>query len=176
MYIRERCMLLIYLKRQVLIMLFDLKFQLLEVVSLYHEPQLQVSEKSSYVFNFRPNISRFWCLNTHLFPITLIQPSIKHIKTIIVGISNARVKVSPIGQAINCIIVVIISPYIDQAINWSPEQHLKYLFQNILRKYVLSFSKKNMEYSEKGCKIDIIAFRESLSHDIEMRNKPSNVI
>ena len=38
-------------------------FQPLEVVSRYRDPQPQVVENNSYLFNFRPNIYKYWCLN-----------------------------------------------------------------------------------------------------------------
>ena len=40
----------------------------LEVVSLYHDPQLQVDENYSYLLNLWPNICKSWCLNTHFIP------------------------------------------------------------------------------------------------------------
>ena len=48
--------------------LFYLNFQPLEVVSRYRDPQPQVVENHSYLFNFRPNIYKSWCLNSHFIP------------------------------------------------------------------------------------------------------------
>ena len=42
-----------------------LHFQPLEVVSRYRDPQPRVVENYSYLFNLTPNISTFWCLNSH---------------------------------------------------------------------------------------------------------------
>ena len=39
-----------------------------EVVSRYSDPQLQVVENYSYVFNMRPNICKSWCFNTYFIP------------------------------------------------------------------------------------------------------------
>ena len=41
----------------------------LEVVSCYRDPQLQVAEKFTYLFNLSTNISKSWSLNTHFIPI-----------------------------------------------------------------------------------------------------------
>ena len=43
-------------------------FQPLEVVSRYRDPQPQVLENYSYLFNLRPNVYRSWCLNSHFIP------------------------------------------------------------------------------------------------------------
>ena len=40
-------------------------FQPLKVVCRYRDPQLQVAEKYWYLFNLRPNICEYLCLNTH---------------------------------------------------------------------------------------------------------------
>ena len=40
-------------------------FHSLEVVSRYRDPQLQVRENYSHLFDLRPNICKSWCLNTH---------------------------------------------------------------------------------------------------------------
>ena len=40
----------------------------LEVVSRYSDPQPQVVETDSYLFNLRSNIYKYWCLNTHFIP------------------------------------------------------------------------------------------------------------
>ena len=40
----------------------------LEVVSCYRDPQLQVGDNCSYVFNLRPKICKCSCLNTHFIP------------------------------------------------------------------------------------------------------------
>ena len=45
-----------------------LNFQPLEVVSRYRDPQPQVIENYSYLFNFRPNIYKSWHLNSHFIP------------------------------------------------------------------------------------------------------------
>ena len=41
-----------------------LNFHPLKVVSRYREPQLQVGENYSYLFNLRSNICKYWCLDT----------------------------------------------------------------------------------------------------------------
>ena len=46
--------------------LFNWNFHTLEVVSHYHDPQLQVGENYSYLFNLRSNIWNSLCLNAHL--------------------------------------------------------------------------------------------------------------
>ena len=47
----------------------DSIFSPLEVVSRCREPQLQVSEKYSYLFNLTPNIYKsFLCLNIYFIP------------------------------------------------------------------------------------------------------------
>ena len=43
-------------------------FQQLEVVFRYCEPQLQVAENYSYVFNLTTDICQSWCLDTHFIP------------------------------------------------------------------------------------------------------------
>ena len=48
-----------------LLKLIYLNFQPLEVVSRYRDPQPQVIENYSYVFNLRLNIYKCWCLNSH---------------------------------------------------------------------------------------------------------------
>ena len=45
-----------------------LNFQSLEVVCRYRDPQLQVAENYSYLFNFITNICKSWCLETHFIP------------------------------------------------------------------------------------------------------------
>ena len=45
-----------------------LNFHPLEVVSHYRDPQLQVGEIYSYLFNLKPSIYTSWCLNTHIVP------------------------------------------------------------------------------------------------------------
>ena len=47
-----------------------LNFQPLEVVSRYRDPQPQVVKNYSYLFNLRPNIYKYWCLNIHFVPNT----------------------------------------------------------------------------------------------------------
>ena len=42
-------------------------------MSRYRDTQLQVGENCLYLFNMGPNICKYWCLNTFLFPITAIQ-------------------------------------------------------------------------------------------------------
>ena len=69
--------------------LIYLNFQPLEVVSRYCDPQLQVGENYSYLFNLRPNIFKSWCLNPNFIP--NIKQS--RLKTIIVVISMQRVKI-----------------------------------------------------------------------------------
>ena len=48
--------------------LIYLNFQQLEVVSRYRDPQPQVVENDSYLFNLRPNIYKYWCLNSQFIP------------------------------------------------------------------------------------------------------------
>ena len=36
-----------------------------EVVFRYQDKQLQVAENYTYLFNLRPNIYKYWCLNSH---------------------------------------------------------------------------------------------------------------
>ena len=43
----------------------NLNFRPLEVVSRYREPQLQVDENYSCLFNFRSIICKSWCLSIH---------------------------------------------------------------------------------------------------------------
>ena len=43
-------------------------FHPLEVVSRYRDPQLQVAENYSYLFNFRRNICKSSCVNTYFIP------------------------------------------------------------------------------------------------------------
>ena len=45
-----------------------LNFHLLEVVSRYRDPQLQVGENYSYSFNLRNCRCQPWCLNRHFVP------------------------------------------------------------------------------------------------------------
>ena len=45
--------------------LIYLNFHPLEVVSRHRDPQLQVGENYSYLFNLRPHICKSWCLDTH---------------------------------------------------------------------------------------------------------------
>ena len=45
--------------------LSNIKVNPLETLSRYRDPQLQVGENDSYLYNLIPNIYRFWCLNTH---------------------------------------------------------------------------------------------------------------
>ena len=47
--------------------LISSNFHPLEVVSRYRDPQLQVGENYSYLFNLRPTICKSWYLNTHFF-------------------------------------------------------------------------------------------------------------
>ena len=47
--------------------LIYLNFQPLEVVSRYRDPQLQVAENYSYLFNLSPNIYKSFCLDTRIF-------------------------------------------------------------------------------------------------------------
>ena len=42
----------------------NLNFHPLQAVGHASETQLQVGENYSYLFNLRPNICKFWCLNT----------------------------------------------------------------------------------------------------------------
>ena len=46
--------------------LIYLNFQPLEVVSRYRDPQLQVVENYTYLFNLRPNMDKSWWVNTHV--------------------------------------------------------------------------------------------------------------
>ena len=48
--------------------LCDLNFHELERVSRYRDPQIQVDENYSYLFNLRATTCKSWFLNTHLFP------------------------------------------------------------------------------------------------------------
>ena len=48
--------------------LIYLNFQPLEVVSRYRDPQLQVAENYSYLFNLSTNICKLSCLDTHFIP------------------------------------------------------------------------------------------------------------
>ena len=48
--------------------LIYLNFHPLEVVSRYRDPQLQVGENYSHLFNMDTNICKSWCLDTHLIP------------------------------------------------------------------------------------------------------------
>ena len=57
-----------------------LNFQLLEVVSRYRDPQLQVAENYSYLFNFITNICKSSCLDTHFIPNNSNCRLIKQIK------------------------------------------------------------------------------------------------
>ena len=45
----------------------NLNFRPLEAVSRYRDPQLQVGENYSYLFNLRPNISRCMYMFKHTF-------------------------------------------------------------------------------------------------------------
>ena len=45
-----------------------LNFQPLEVVSRYRDSQPQAVENYSYLFDLRPNIHKFCCLNTNFIP------------------------------------------------------------------------------------------------------------
>ena len=55
-----QCILLVYSRFiPYLAKLFYLNFQQLEVVSRYRDPQPQVVENYSYLFNFRPNIYNY---------------------------------------------------------------------------------------------------------------------
>ena len=45
-----------------------LNFHPLEFVSHYHDPQLQVSENYSYLFNLSTGICKSWCLDTPFIP------------------------------------------------------------------------------------------------------------
>ena len=46
----------------------NLNFHPLKVVSPYRDPQLQVVENYSYLFNLRTKICKTFLLNTHLIP------------------------------------------------------------------------------------------------------------
>ena len=41
----------------------EINFHPFEVVGRYSDPQLQVGENYSYLFNLRPNICKSWCLH-----------------------------------------------------------------------------------------------------------------
>ena len=45
-----------------------LNFHPFEVVSRYRDPQPQVAENYSHLFNLRPNIYKSRCLDTHFIP------------------------------------------------------------------------------------------------------------
>ena len=49
-------------------MLICLNFQPPEVVFRYRDPQLQMAEIYSYLFNLSKNICKSWYLDTHFFP------------------------------------------------------------------------------------------------------------
>ena len=57
--------------------LSNLNFHPLEVASRYRDPQLQVGENYSYLFNLRPNIYKSCCLNTHFVPMAITGNTIK---------------------------------------------------------------------------------------------------
>ena len=46
----------------------NLNFHPLEVVCRYRDPQLQVGENYSYLFDLRSNICKYWYLNTYSVP------------------------------------------------------------------------------------------------------------
>ena len=48
--------------------LIYLNFHLLKIVSRYRDPQLQVAENYSYLFNLSTNICKSLCLDTYLIP------------------------------------------------------------------------------------------------------------
>ena len=52
--------------------LIYLNFRQIKVVSRYRDPQLQVAENYSYLFNLKPNIYKSWYLCSLLFQITVI--------------------------------------------------------------------------------------------------------
>ena len=52
--------------------LYNLNFHPLDVVSRYRDPQLQVGENDSCLFNLGHNICKSWCLYTHFIPQYLI--------------------------------------------------------------------------------------------------------
>ena len=52
--------------------LLYLNVQPLEVVSRYRDPQPQVVENYSYLFNLRPNIYKAVCYTAISFPVTVI--------------------------------------------------------------------------------------------------------
>ena len=54
-----------------------LNFHPLEVASRYRDPQLQVGENYSYLFNSRPNICKYLRLNTHFIPNDWFSPANK---------------------------------------------------------------------------------------------------
>ena len=71
-----------------LILLFIyLNFQPLEVVSRYREPQLQVAENWSHLFNLSTNICKSWCLHTFHSQYQWFGRLIKHVKN-----DNSRVQ------------------------------------------------------------------------------------
>ena len=45
-----------------------LNFQPLEVVARYRDPQIQVAENYSYLFNMGTHICKSWYLDTHFIP------------------------------------------------------------------------------------------------------------
>ena len=49
-------------------MLIHLNFQPLEVVSRYRDPQHQLVENYSYLFNLRPNVYKYCGVNGHYIP------------------------------------------------------------------------------------------------------------
>ena len=80
----------VYIK-PLLATLIYLFFHPLEVVSRYRDPQPQVVENYSYLFNLRPNIYKSYCLNSYFIHniCDLIDS-----KTTIIVISRQRVRVS----------------------------------------------------------------------------------
>ena len=72
--------------------LLNLHFYPLEVVSRYRDPQLQLTENYSYLFNFSTNICKSWWWDTHFIPNynDLVHQQNK-LKSTIIAISRIRV-------------------------------------------------------------------------------------
>ena len=71
--------------------IIHLNFQPLEVVSRYRDPQIQVGENYSYLFNLDTNIYKLCCSDTHFAPNNMnLVGWYNRLKTTIVVISRVR--------------------------------------------------------------------------------------
>ena len=64
-------MMVIDCHRNLTVILYKLmyyNFQPFEIVFCYRDPQPQVVENYSYLFNLRPNIYKYWCWDSHIIP------------------------------------------------------------------------------------------------------------